>query len=35
MTEEKATSHEYKLEPESELRFEVKNKNDKIILEVN
>lgn len=35
MTEEKVATTEFKLDPDSELRFEVENKNEKVTLEVS
>lgn len=34
MTANKEKSQEFKLEVDSELRFEIENKNDKIVVEV-
>ncbi|KAK0182530.1 hypothetical protein PV327_000662 [Microctonus hyperodae] len=34
MTEEKVATNEFKLDPDSELRFEVENKNEKVTLEL-
>lgn len=35
MTEERAQTQEFKLEPDSELRFELETRNEKVTLEVN